>query len=62
MSQTSSSAMTAEQAFARYHAGWEARDPAVRAADAIDWRRLRTEVLEPLIAGQPARWHAFDYK
>jgi uridine kinase len=43
-------------------AGWEARSPAVRAADAIDWRRLRAEALEPLLAGKLARWHAFDFE
>ncbi|MEP7356158.1 MAG: hypothetical protein ABI847_02835 [Anaerolineales bacterium] len=42
-------------------ADWHARTPAARAADAIDWRRLRAEVLLPLLAGQPARWHAFDF-
>ena len=29
-------------------AEWDARDPAARAADVIDWRRLRAEALEPL--------------
>jgi len=43
-------------------AEWEARTPAARAADAIDWRRLRAEALEPLLAGRPARWHAFDFE
>src|SRR5687768_3397850 len=43
-------------------AAWAARDPAARARDAIDWRRLRSEVLEPLLARQPARWHAFDFE
>lgn len=43
-------------------AGWEARDPAARARDAIDWRRLRAEALEPLLGGQAARWHAFDFE
>ena len=42
-------------------AGWDARTPAARAADAIDWRRLRVEVLEPLLAARSARWHAFDF-
>ena len=28
---------------------------------AIDWRRLRAEVLEPLLAGRPASWRAFDW-
>jgi para-aminobenzoate synthetase len=42
-------------------AGWDARTPAERAADALDWRRLRREVLEPLRAGRVARWAAFDF-
>jgi para-aminobenzoate synthetase len=42
--------------------GWDARTPAERAADAIDWRRLRAEVLEPLLAGERASWHAFDFE
>jgi uridine kinase len=29
--------------------------------DAIDWRRLRAEALEPLLAGKPAKWHPFDF-
>ncbi len=41
--------------------GWEARTPAMRAADALDWRRLRTDALEPLRAGRPATWHSFDF-
>ncbi len=41
---------------------WEARTPVARAADAIDWRRLRAEALEPLRAGKRARWHAFDFE
>jgi uridine kinase len=43
-------------------AEWEAFSPAARAAAAIDWRRLRSEALEPLLAGKPARWHAFDFE
>jgi para-aminobenzoate synthetase len=42
-------------------ADWDARTPAERAADALDWRRLRVEALEPLLAGRPARWHPFDF-
>jgi para-aminobenzoate synthetase len=42
-------------------ADWDARSPAERATDAIDWRRLRAEALEPLLAGQPARWYPFDF-
>jgi len=43
------------------NAEWDARTPEGRAADAIDWRRVRVEALEPLLAGKPARWHAFDF-
>ena len=43
-------------------AEWDRRTPAARAADAIDWRRLRAEALEPLLAGKPAKWHAFDFE
>ena len=42
-------------------AEWATRTPRDRAADAVDWRRLRREALEPLLAGNPARWHAFDF-
>jgi len=42
-------------------AGWDARTPAQRASDALDWRRLRREAIEPLRAGNPARWVAFDF-
>ena len=41
--------------------GWEARTMAERSADALDWRRLRAEALEPLRAGKPAQWRAFDF-
>ena len=42
-------------------AGWDARSPAERARDAIDWRRLRQCTLEPLRAGQRAVWRPFDF-
>lgn len=42
-------------------AEWEARRAEDRARDAIDWRRLRREVLEPLLAGRVARWRGFDF-
>jgi uridine kinase len=42
-------------------AGWNARTPAGRARDALDWRRLRTEALEPLLAVRSAEWHPFDF-
>jgi uridine kinase len=28
----------------------------------IDWQRMRTQVLEPLLAKQPAFWHPLDFK
>lgn len=43
-------------------AEWEIRTPEARAMDAIDWRRLRVEALEPLRAGRSAKWHAFDFE
>jgi uridine kinase len=30
-----------------------------RARDALDWRRLRSEALEPLRDGKPAKWRPF---
>lgn len=42
-------------------AQWDAWTPAERAAHVIDWGRVRTEALDPLRAGQVARWHAFDF-
>ena len=42
-------------------AEWERRTPAERAADVIDWRRLRARALEPLLAGERAEWHPFDF-
>src|SRR2546426_1150766 len=43
-------------------AEWAARSPSERAADAIDWRRLRRDALQPLRAGKPGAWRAFDFK
>lgn len=40
---------------------WDSRTAAEKVRDGIDWRRLRVEALEPLLAGQVARWHAFDF-
>lgn len=42
-------------------AEWRTRRPQDRAADAIDWRRMRREALEPLLAGKVAKWCAFDF-
>jgi uridine kinase len=27
----------------------------------FDWKRLRTDVIEPLLQGTPARWYVFDF-
>lgn len=43
-------------------AEWDALDPSERASAAIDWRRLREEALEPLLAGRAASWHPFDFE
>src|SRR5262249_45238861 len=43
------------------NAEWEAWPPGTRAGRAIDWRRLRTEAVEPLRAGSRAWWRAFDF-
>jgi para-aminobenzoate synthetase len=40
---------------------WDLLTPEARADKAIDWRRLRAEALEPLLAGRSAKWHAFDF-
>lgn len=41
---------------------WDARSPKEKSELAIDWKRLRKEVLEPLSRGQTASWHQFDFK
>lgn len=43
-------------------AEWDEMAPAERAEAAIDWRRLRAEALEPLLAGSQAAWHPFDFE
>jgi uridine kinase len=42
--------------------GWLSRSCMERAADAIDWQRLTSEVLEPLLRRTPAQWHSFDFE
>jgi len=42
-------------------AEWDAMGPRERAAAAIDWRRLRREALEPLLARKTASWYPFDF-
>lgn len=40
---------------------WDAFTVEERARDVFDWQKVRTEALEPLLAGQTARWHPFDF-
>lgn len=46
----------------RPDAEWDLMDPAARADNCIDWRRLRHDVLEPLLRGEQARWRPFDFQ
>jgi uridine kinase len=41
---------------------WDKKSPQEKAEGAIDWKRIRTEVLESLLAGKPATWSPFDWK
>ncbi|MCR4330001.1 MAG: (d)CMP kinase [Candidatus Roizmanbacteria bacterium] len=41
---------------------WLARKPKERASLAIDWMRIKSDVLEPLLAGKRASWHPFDWE
>jgi len=43
-------------------AQWDACTPAQKVADVIDWRRLRADALEPLLARQVARWYPFNFE
>jgi para-aminobenzoate synthetase len=40
---------------------WEIRSVQERAREVFDWQRLRTDALEPLLAGQTAKWYPFDF-
>lgn len=40
---------------------WDGRSSQEKVSMVIDWRRLRSEVLEPLLAGRRASWHPFDW-
>ena len=42
-------------------AEWAQRDAADKAANCIDWRRLRADALEPLLAGRAAAYHPFNF-
>lgn len=41
---------------------WEGYTPQAKVDEVVDWKRMRTEVLEPLLAGKPAFWHPLDFK
>ena len=41
---------------------WDERSPAEKVALAIDWKRLRAEALGPLMRGEAASWHPFDFE
>jgi uridine kinase len=41
---------------------WAVRSPQEKATLCIDWKRLRTEVLEPLLTGHAATWGSFNWK
>src|SRR5271170_7036300 len=40
---------------------WDVRSTEAKVADCIDWKRLRKEALEPLLAGWSASWHPFNF-
>lgn len=41
---------------------WDKRSPQEKSEQAIDWKRIKTDVLEPLLAGKSASWHPFNWK
>jgi uridine kinase len=43
-------------------AEWEQRSVAEKVRYCIDWRRLKTEALDPLLAGRGATWHPFNFE
>lgn len=40
---------------------WDARSPKEKYEKVLDYRRLRKEVLEPLLSGKDANWHPFNW-
>jgi para-aminobenzoate synthetase len=42
-------------------AEWPNKTVAQRLNGVFDWSRIRRHALEPLRAGRPGRWHAFDF-
>lgn len=41
---------------------WLIRSPAEKVREAIVWQRIRDEALVPLLNGEIARWHSFDFE
>ena len=41
---------------------WDDLSVEERLQQVFDWRRLREDALDPLLAGKPAKWHAFDFE
>lgn len=42
-------------------ADWAGRSAVDKVDACIDWRRMRAEALEPLLAGRPALWRPFNF-
>ena len=40
---------------------WETMSVPQKLRNVFDWRRVRTQALEPLLAGRPACWFPFDF-
>ncbi|HLG63832.1 MAG TPA: hypothetical protein VKY19_17960 [Ktedonosporobacter sp.] len=41
---------------------WYGKSAGEKVAQGIDWRRMRMEVLEPLLANKAASWHPLDFQ
>lgn len=41
---------------------WEQFTVTEKLKNVFDWKRLRNDVLEPLIKGETAKWYAFDFE
>lgn len=41
---------------------WDTRTPKEKVDMAIDWNRIRQEVLVPLLNNEPATWHPFNWE
>jgi|SRR3989344_7231735 len=41
---------------------WSKKTPKQKADFCIDWKRIRKEALEPLLAGRSATWHPFNWQ